>query len=109
MRPSTQKYQDSIIEYVRDCPTTKAHIQAAEDIFGPDIQAAEDSFGPHFGLPKGKTVCCLNAHVEVRIGPVSHKIMNLYKNIMIAVNITSVNKILFFITVSQWIVVPLSN
>jgi hypothetical protein len=37
MHPSTRKYQELIIDHMGDCPVTQADIQAAEDIFGPNL------------------------------------------------------------------------
>jgi hypothetical protein len=45
MQPSTRSYQDVIIDHMPDCPVTKA-----------DIQAADNMFGPNLGSLKGKTV-----------------------------------------------------
>jgi hypothetical protein len=38
MLPSSRKYRDVIVDYLRDCPVTKADIRAAEDIFSPNLR-----------------------------------------------------------------------
>jgi hypothetical protein len=60
MRTSTWKYQDLIIDHMGDCPVTQADIQAAEDIFGPNLSSL-----------KGKTVQQLNPHVSMGVDPIA--------------------------------------
>jgi hypothetical protein len=91
MQPSTRSYQDNIIEYMADCPVTKADIQAAENIFGPNL-----------GSLKGKTVRRPNEHVPTGIDPVPREIIEIYREVTIAINITFVNKVPFFCHYGLW-------
>jgi hypothetical protein len=89
MRPSTRRYQDTIIDFMGDCPVTKADVQAAENIFGPNL-----------GSLKGKTVRRANDHVLTGIDPMPNEIMEIYRDVTLAIDITFVNKVPFFITVA---------
>jgi hypothetical protein len=89
MRPSTRSYHDNIIDYMADCPVTKADIQAADKIFGPNL-----------GSLKGKTVRRPNDHVLTGIDPVPIEIMEIYREVTIAIDITFVNKVPFFVTIA---------
>jgi hypothetical protein len=87
MRPSSRKYKDVIVDYLRDCPVTKADIQAAEDIFGPNL-----------GSLKGKTVRRPNEHVVAGMDAVPAEILELHDKMTLAIDIMFVNKIAFFVT-----------
>jgi hypothetical protein len=87
MRPATCKYKDVIIDYLGDSPVTKSDIQAAEDIFGPNV-----------GSLKDKTVRHPNEHVEAGIDPVPDNVMKLYRQVTIAIDIMFINKVPFFVT-----------
>ena len=90
MRPSSRKYMDVVVDYLRDCPVTKADIQAAEDIFGPNL-----------GSLKGKTVRRPNDHVEAGVDAVPAEILELYGRVTLAIDIMFINKVAFFITMSR--------
>jgi hypothetical protein len=72
-----------------DCPITKANRQAAEDIFGPNL-----------GSLKGKTVRQPNDHVPTRVVLVPNEIIEIYCKVTVAIDITFVNKVPFFVTVA---------
>jgi hypothetical protein len=84
MRPSSRKYKDVIVDYLRDCPVTKADIRAAEDIFGPNL-----------GSLKGKTVRRSNERVVAGMDPVPEEVLQLHDRITLAIDIMFVNKIPF--------------
>ena len=90
MRPSSRKYKDVVINHLRGCPVTKADIQAAEDIFGPNL-----------GSLKGKTVRRPNEHIRAGIAAVPSDVIELYSQVTIAIDIMFVNKVAFFITISR--------
>jgi hypothetical protein len=83
---------DTIIDFMGDCPVTKADVQAAENIFGPNL-----------GSLKGKTVRRANDHVLTGIDPMPSEIMEIYHDVTLAIDITFVNKVPFFITVARGI------
>jgi hypothetical protein len=38
MHPGTRRYMDLVSKnFIRNCPINRKHIQAAEDIYGPDV------------------------------------------------------------------------
>ena len=90
MRPSSRQYMDVVVDHLRDCPVTKADIQAAEDIFGPNL-----------GSLKGKTVRRPNEHVEAGIDAVPTELLELHGQMTLAIDIMFVNKIAFFVTTSR--------
>jgi hypothetical protein len=83
-------HEDLMIDHMGDCPVTRADIQAAEDIFGPNL-----------GSLKGKTVRRPNPHVAMGVDPKPREILNIYRDVTIAIDITLLNKVPFFITVSR--------
>jgi hypothetical protein len=90
MQPSTCSYQDTIIDYMADCPITKANIHAAADIFGPNL-----------GSRKRKTVRRPNNHIATRVDPVPNEIIEICCEVTIAIDITFVNKVPFFVTITR--------
>ena len=90
MRPAARKYKDVILEYLRDSPVTKADIDAAEDIFGPNM-----------GSLKGKTVRRPNQHVASGIDAVPAEVIKLHQHLTLAIDIMFVNKVPFFVTKSR--------
>jgi hypothetical protein len=73
MRQSTRKYKDVVVDHMRGCPVTKADIQAAENIFGLNL-----------GSLKGKTVRRPNEHVQAGIAAVPLEVIQLYRQVAIA-------------------------
>ena len=73
-----------------NCPVTRRDVLAADDMFGPDL-----------GSLKGKTVRKLSpqvTHLRVTLPPEIHQ---RHKSITLGIDIMFVNKVAFFITVSQ--------
>jgi hypothetical protein len=91
MRPSTRKYYDVDIEYMADCPVTKA-----------DIITVENKFGPNIGSLKGKTVRRPNEHIALGIDPVPQEVLEIYREITLSIDIMFVNKIPFFVRGKIW-------
>jgi hypothetical protein len=89
MHPSSQKYRDVILDHLQDSKVTKA-----------DIDAAEQMFGPNVGSIKGKTVCHFADPVIPGIDAVPFEVMKLYGNMTLTIDIMFVNKIPFCITKS---------
>ena len=90
MQPGSCQLADVIIKHFRNCPITKEDIQAADDIFGPNL-----------GSLKGKTVHCPNPHVKMQTVRVPPDIMQIHRSITLAIDIMFINKIPFLVTTSQ--------
>jgi hypothetical protein len=92
-RPSIQQYKQIVDRnFLPNCPIGRRDINAAEDIFGPDI-----------GCLKGKTVRRATPHAPTKLIPVPMRLMKLYRDVTIAGDILQVNRIPFFATVSHHI------
>ena len=90
-RPSDRTFKDIVNRnLLPNCPINSRDINAAADIFGPDI-----------GSLKGKTVRRAIPHVAERIVDVPLSIMRLYWAVTLAGDIMYVNKIPFFVTTSH--------
>ena len=87
-RPSLQKYID-IVErnLLPNCPVTKQ-----------DIITAENIFGPHLGILKGKTVRKKTEQVKI---PHTGPIPEMYRKVILAIDIMYINDIPFLITISR--------
>jgi hypothetical protein len=72
------------------CPITHANVDAAEDIFGPDM-----------GCLKGKAVQHAIPHALTRLLPGPLPIMRQYYNVTLAGDIFQMNCIPFFMTISH--------
>lgn len=91
MRPPTRKFIDIVSKnLIRNCPIDSKHIQAADDIFGPNI-----------GALKGKTTRQKTGHVTGTIDPVPPDILHRHKDVTLALDIMFVNMIPFFVTISR--------
>ena len=89
MPPPSQKYRDVILDHLRNSKVTKADIDAAEQIFGPNV-----------GSIKGKTVCHSADPAIPGIDAVLFEVMKLHGNITLTIDIMFVNKNPFVITKS---------
>ena len=90
------------LNQIKDCPVSIKDAKVATKIWGPNIAAL-----------KGKTTRSTPKHVIADTVKIPVKIQELHKFITISINIFFVNKIIFFITLSQkiffTIVTHLSN
>jgi hypothetical protein len=73
-----------------NCPVSRRDINAAEDIFGPDV-----------GNLKGKTVRRPTPYAPTKLIPIPMKLMKMYKDVTIAGDVLQVNRIPFFATISH--------
>ena len=91
MRPGLREYLEIVSKGIlRNCPIEKRHIQAAEDIFGPNL-----------GALKGKTPRRAVPHVLVDKDAVPPEVLSIHKHITLAIDIMFVNGIAFFVTISR--------
>ena len=90
MRMSDREMMDSAIRHLQGCPVTRADVQAATDILGPNL-----------GALKGKTVHRANQHVQSGVDGVPPEVLDLHQNVTLCVDIMFINKIPFFMTYSQ--------
>ena len=90
MRPASHHMSDIAISHLRNCPITKEDVQAADDIFGPNL-----------GSLKGKTVWCPNKHVQAGSSSVPRRILEIHQDVVLSVDIMFVNKIPFLVTSSH--------
>ena len=90
MRPGARQLMDVAVTHLKGCPLTKADIQAAEDIYGPNL-----------GALKGKTVDRPNPHVPAGIDHVPNNIMEVHQSVTLAIDVMFINKVAFFITTSR--------
>jgi hypothetical protein len=75
---------------IKDCPVSIKDAKVAMKIWGPNIAAL-----------KGKTTSSTPKHVMINIVKIPVEIQDLHKFITISIDIFFVNKIIFFITLSQ--------
>ena len=66
-----------------------------------DVQAAEDIYGPNLGALKGKTVAHPNPHVAAGVDQVPTSIMEVHRCITLAIDVMFINKVAFLITTSR--------
>ena len=90
MRPGARQLMDVAVTHLKGCPLTKADVQAAEDIYGPNL-----------GALKGKTVDRPNPHVPAGVDQVPISIMDIQQSVTLAIDIMFINKVAFFITTSR--------
>ena len=90
MRLGSRELMDVAIKHLRDCPVTRADIQAADDIFGQNL-----------GSLKGKTPTRPNKHVRGGTDGVPPQIMALHGRVILAIDIMFVNSIPFLMTTSR--------
>ena len=83
---------DVAVSHLRNCPVTKADVQAADDIFGPNL-----------GSLKGKRVWRLNKHVQAGSSAVPWCILEIHQDVVLSMDIMFMNKILFLVTSSCYI------
>jgi hypothetical protein len=85
MRPVAKKYKEFILDYLRDAKVTRADIDAAENIFGPNV----------VGALRGKTVRRPTPHVQSGVDAVPNDIMTLHKHITLTMDLMFVNNLPF--------------
>jgi hypothetical protein len=85
MRPASKKYKEVILDYLRDAKVTRADIDAAEHIFGPNV-----------GALRGKTVRRPNPHVPSGVDAVPHDVIKLHKHVTLTVDLMFINNLPFF-------------
>jgi len=91
MRPATRRYMDLVSRnYIRNCPVDRRHIQAAEDIYGPNV-----------GALCGKTPRRPVGHVTAIVDPVPADVLHTHGEVTLAVDLMFINKVAFLITVSR--------
>jgi hypothetical protein len=78
--------------HIPNCPVTKFDVEAAEDIFGPDV-----------GILKGKTVRRKPSQVRALLTQTPSDILTKYKEVTIACDLMYVNGVSFFVTISRHI------
>ena len=96
MRPASRALYEKLIPHLDGCPVTYKDVQAADDIYGPNL-----------GSLKGKTVRQNNQPVSSDIAGVPFHVMEKHRNITLAIDVMFINKIPFFITkgFNQYIIV----
>ena len=90
MRLGARQLMDMAVTHLKGCPLTKADIQAAEDIYGPNL-----------GGLKGKTVDRPNPHVPAGVDHVPTAIMDVHHSVTLAIDVMFINKVAFLITTSR--------
>ena len=90
MRPASRHISNIAISHLRNCPVTKEDVQAADDIFGPNL-----------GSLKGKTVWCPKKHVQAGSSAVTQCILEIHRDMALSVDIMFMNKIPFLVTSSR--------
>ena len=90
MRPGARQLMDMAVTHLKGCPLTKVDIQAAEDIYGPNL-----------GALKGKTVDRSNPHVPAGVDHVPTSIMDVHHSVTLAIDVMFINKVAFLITISR--------
>ena len=74
---------DVAVTHLKGCPLTKGDVQAAEDIYGPNL-----------GSLKGKTVDRPNPHVQAGVDHVPNTIMDVHQSVTLAIDVMFINKVL---------------
>ncbi|MCE2996668.1 MAG: hypothetical protein LW863_13795 [Flammeovirgaceae bacterium] len=91
MRPNTRKFTELItMGQIRNCPVEVRQIQAAEDIYGPNI-----------GSLKGKTPRHTPTSVHTGVDPVPTEIQQQYQHVTLAMDIMFLNKLPFLVTMAR--------
>ena len=73
-----------------NCPIARRDILIAEDIFGPDVRSL-----------KGKTVWGTQPHVQLLHTNIPPSTIEHYRDIILAGDIMSVNRVPFFVTMAR--------
>ena len=84
MRPGVRQLSTVAIKHLKNCPVTKADIDAAEHIFGPNL-----------GSLKGKTTRKMPRHVLSNIDPVPTHILRHHSRVALCIDIMYIHKITF--------------
>lgn len=91
MRPPARKFMELVSNnLIKNCPVERRHIQAAEEIFGPNL-----------GALKGKTRRHTVDHVPGVVDTVPPEILSKHREVTLCVDIMFVNKVPFLLAISR--------
>ena len=90
-RPSTATFVEALKNNgLLNCPVTPADVEAAEQIFGPDI-----------GSLKGKMTQWNSPIIDSAITPIPASVLEWYCNVTLCIDIMYVNRVAIMISISR--------